>query len=392
MFIYKKAWKHNSFIFRPPLFYGFVIYIISRITKSGKLLGKHDMKIDEILKEIKPPDEAAMDLCRKKWNSIAKPLHGMGRLEEAIIQCAGIINTAKVIFDRKLLITMCADNGVVCEGVSQSGQDVTRIVSDNFFRGETTACIMSRYAGADVWPVDIGVADDTLIENRKIARGSANMAKGPAMSRNDAQNAILVGIDKMRQAKEAGYNIVATGEMGIGNTTTSAAVASVLLDMPPQEAAGRGAGMDSATFANKIDVIKRSIEVNNPDKNDVIDVLSKVGGFDICGMCGLFIGGAVYRLPVVIDGLISSVAALCAVRIDKRVKDFILPSHESKEPAAGAVLKAIGLEPYLKLGMHLGEGTGAVALFPILDLALEIYYKMVSFTDINIDQYEEYEN
>lgn len=346
----------------------------------------------KILNEIKEPDKNAMDVCLKKWNSIAKPLHGMGRLEDAVIQIAGIIGSPKVVLDKKLLVTMCSDNGVVDEGVSQSGREVTKIVADNFFSGDTTACIMSAYAGADVWPVDIGVADDTLIENAKIARGTANMAKGPAMSREEAVKAIMVGVDMAGRAKEAGYNIIATGEMGIGNTTTSCAVGCVLLDMDPKDAAGRGAGMDNKTFANKIKVIERSIEVNSPDKNDVIDVLSKVGGFDICGMCGLFIGGAVYRIPVIIDGLISSAAALCAVRLDKRIKDFMLASHESKEPSAGAILNAIGLEPYLKLGMHLGEGTGAVALFPLLDLALEIYYKMVSFGDINIDQYEEYEN
>lgn len=350
------------------------------------------MENPEILKEIKAPDSAAKESCRKRWNAIAKPIHGMGRLEDAIVQIAGICGTAEVNLDKKLLITMCADNGVVCEGVSQSTQEVTKIVSDNFFSGKTAACIMSAYLNADVWPVDIGVSEDTLIENRKIARGTADIAKGPAMSRKQAAAAVMTGVDKVCQAKEAGYSIIAAGEMGIGNTTTGCAAACVLMDMNPEEAAGRGAGIDRKTLENKIRVIKKAIEVNRPDKNDPLDVLSKVGGFDICGMCGLFIGGAVYRIPVVIDGFISSVAALCAVRLDGRIKDFILPSHRSKEPAAAAVLKETGLDAYLDLDMHLGEGTGALALFPLLDLALEVYYKMPAFSDINLDQYEEYEN
>lgn len=350
------------------------------------------MEIKDILEKIEPLDTASMDVCQKKWNAIAKPLHGMGRLEDAIIQIAGITKSPKVVLDKKLLCVMCSDNGVVEEGVSQSGMEVTKIVADNFSHLDTTACIISKYAGAIVWPVDIGVYDDTLIENRKIARGTANIAKGPAMSREDAVKAILVGVDKVRQAKEAGFKIIATGEMGIGNTTTSSAIAAVLLGVPAEDVTGRGAGMDKATFENKIKVIERAIEVNAPDKNDPIDVLSKLGGFDIAGMCGLFMGGALYRIPVVIDGLISSVAALLAVRIDERIKDFILPSHISKEPAAAMLLEAIGFEPYLNLGMHLGEGTGAVTLFPILDIALEIYYNMLSFGDINIDQYEEYDN
>lgn len=342
--------------------------------------------------EIKPLDASAMEVCQKKWNSIAKPLHGMGRLEDAIIQIAGICGTPKVDLGKKLLVVMCSDNGVVEEGISQSDMSVTKIVADNFSRLESTACIISQYAGADVWPVDIGVYDDTLIENRKIARGTKNISKGPAMTRDEALRAIDVGIEKAKLAKEKGYKIIATGEMGIGNTTTSSAVACVLLSLPPEKVAGKGAGMDNATYANKIRIIQKAIDVNKPDKNDPVDVLSKVGGFDICGMCGLFIGGALYRVPVVIDGLISSVAALCAVRMDGRVRDFILPSHESKEPAAGTILKAMDLEPYLNLGMHLGEGTGAVTLFPILDIALEIYYKMVSFGEINMEQYKEYEN
>ena len=330
--------------------------------------------------------------CKKRWDSLSKPLGGMGALEDAIVKIAGISRTDKVSLDKKLLVVMCADNGVVKENVSQSGPEVTKAVCDNFSKGLTSACIMCRYASADVWPVDIGVLEDTAIENKKIARGTEDIAKGPAMSRQQAEDAILIGIEKAALAKKEGYNIIAAGEMGIANTATAAAAASVLLDKDPAEMAGRGAGLDDKRLENKIRVIKKAIRVNRPDKNDPVDVLCKVGGFDLCGMCGLFIGGAIYRIPVVIDGLISSVAALCAVRMDENIRDFILPSHLSKEPAAGAVLSSIGLEPMLDLEMHLGEGTGAVSLFPLLDMALEVYYKMPSFDETGIERYKEFKN
>lgn len=348
--------------------------------------------ISEYLKKIGRPDITAAAACRARWNSLAKPLGGLGSLEEAIIKIAGISATDKVSLDKKLLVVMCADNGVVKEGVSQSGFEVTKAVCDNFPSGATSACIMSGYVGADVWPVDIGVFEDTLIENKKIARGTKNIAGGPAMSKGQAEKAILLGIEKAALAKQQGYKIIAAGEMGIANTTTAAAVASVLLKEEPEKLAGRGAGLDDKRLENKICIIKKAIEINRPDRNDPVDILSKVGGFDLCGMCGLFIGGAVYRIPVVMDGFISSVAALCAVRMNETIREFMLPSHLSKEPAAQSVLSALGLKPFLDLEMHLGEGTGAVALFPLLDMALGVYYKMPTFEETGIEKYEEFKS
>ena len=346
----------------------------------------------EASKKITPPDYAAAQLCRKKWNLAAKPLGGLGLFEDAVCRIGAILGTADVVPDKKLLIVMCADNGVVEEGVSQSGSDVTKTVADNFYSGKTSACLMASYAGTDVWPVDIGVSADTLLENRKIARGTHNIAKGPAMSRDEALKAINTGIDLVKEAKEQGYKIIATGEMGIGNTTTGAAIASFMLGIPAEEAAGRGAGGSLAQVMNKQRVIKKAVEINRPDKNDPVDIVSKLGGFDIAGLFGVFIGGAVYKIPVVIDGFISSVAALLAARFDGLVKEYMLASHLSKEPAAGAVMDALGLKPSIDADMHLGEGTGALMFFALLDMALEIYHKLPSFDDTGIEQYKEYKD
>ena len=350
------------------------------------------MENSEFEIKISPPDYIAMKRCRRKWNQAAKPLGGLGRFEDAVCRIGGILGTADVVLDKKLLIVMCADNGVVEEGVSQSGCDVTKTVADNFYSGKTSACLMAAYAGADVWPVDIGVSKDTLIENRKIARGTRNMTKGPAMSRGEALKAIDTGIDLVREAKEEGYKIIATGEMGIGNTTTSAAIAAFMLNLPLQEAAGRGAGGSLEQVINKQRAIKKAVETNRPDKNDPVDIVSKLGGFDIAGLFGVFLGGAIYKVPVVIDGFISSAAALLAAAENPVVKEYMLVSHLSKEPAAGAVMDALGLKPYIDADMHLGEGTGALMLFPLLDMALEIYHKMPSFDDTGIEQYKEYKD
>ena len=346
----------------------------------------------EASKKITPPDYAVMELCKKKWNRAAKPLGGLGRFEDAVCRIGGILGTADIVLDKKLLIVMCADNGVVEEGVSQSGCDVTRTVADNFYFGKTSACLMAGYAGADVWPVDIGVSGDTLLENRKIARGTRNMTKGPAMSRSEALSAVYTGISLVKQAKEQGYKIIATGEMGIGNTTTGAAIAAFMLGLPLEKAAGRGAGGSFEQVMNKQRAIKKAVETNKPDKNDPVDIVSKLGGFDIAGLFGVFLGGAIYKVPVVIDGFISSAAALLAAAENPAAKEYMLASHLSKEPAAGAVMEALGLKPYIDADMHLGEGTGALMLFPLLDMALEIYHKMPSFNDTGIEQYKEYKD
>ena len=276
-------------------------------------------------------DQASMERCQRRWMQIAKPLYGLGRLEDAVIQIAGIIGNEKVSIDKKALIVMCADNGVVEEGVSQTDSSVTAVVTDNFAEGKTSACLMSRRAGVDVFPIDIGVQTKTKVYEDKVAWGTRNMVKGPAMSKEEGQAAIHAGIRAAWRCRELGYQILLTGEMGIGNTTTSSAVVSVLLGKDPKEVTGKGAGLSDEGLLRKQQVIRTAIQRNRPDPQDPLDVLAKVGGLDIGGLAGVFLGGAMYRIPVVMDGFISAAAALVACRIEPKVSDYILPSHLSGE-------------------------------------------------------------
>lgn len=348
------------------------------------------MTIDEAMNEIRPADKRAMEVCSLRFDSIAKPLKSLGKLEEAIIKIAGVIENHEVDIEKKALLIMCADNGVVEEGVTQTGQEVTAIVAENFLEKKASVSIMAGYTNTALFPIDIGIARDTNIINKKIAYGTKNLAKEAAMTRKEAESAIQIGIDMVLELKEKGYQIIATGEMGIGNTTTSSAIASVLLEKSVEEVTGKGAGLSSEGLSRKIKVIKEAILLHNPDKEDMIDVLSKVGGFDIGGLVGVFLGGAIYRIPVVIDGFISAVAALMAVRMNPLVKDFILPSHVSKEPAAQFILEELGLSPFITCDMCLGEGTGAVALFPILDMAVRVYQEMSTFEQIQVEAYQSF--
>lgn len=351
------------------------------------------MTLQEAINRIKPLDERAMKAGRSHWDSIAKPLGSLGKLEQAVVQIAGIQRTPNVHIGKKGLVIMCADNGVVREGVTQSGQDVTAVVAENFLDEKSCVAIMCRQANVGIFPVDIGMAVDTpRVEKRKIAYGTKNMAKEPAMTRNQAVRAIETGIAKACELGEAGYEILATGEMGIGNTTTSSAMTSVFLGLEPERVTGRGAGLPAEGLRRKIEVIEKAIALNRPDSGDPVDVLSKVGGLDIAGLAGVFLGGAACGIPVVMDGFISAVAALTAVKIAPACSPYILASHISKEPAANVLLKALGKEAFLTCDMCLGEGSGAVALFPLLDFASEIYHQMSTFDEVPFDAYVRWEN
>ena len=348
------------------------------------------MTLEEAIAKIKPLDHNAMEIAQKRWDSIAKPLHSLGKLETLLIQIAGITGNTEVDLSRRGLIAMCADNGVVEEGVTQTGQEVTAIVAENFLKYDTSVGVMCKQNHAEIFPVDMWMVTDTKVRtDHKIAYGTQNMTKGPAMTREQAVKGLEAGIDMVRELNDKGYRILATGEMGIGNTTTSSAVASVLLKQPVEEMTGRGAGLTSEGLVRKINAIKKAIALNEPDPEDAIDVLAKVGGLDIAGMAGVFLGGAVYGIPVVMDGFISCVSALIAMRICPAAKDYILASHVSKEPAAHLILENMGKEAIIHADMCLGEGTGAVALFPILDLAAAVYHSMSTFDDIHVEQYEE---
>lgn len=347
--------------------------------------------LTQLLSQIKPLDEAAMAETNRRWNAIAHPLGSLGLLEESIIRIAGITGSADIDLSRRAVVVMCADNGVVEEGVTQTGQEVTAIVTENMSAGDASVCAMARTAKADVVPVDVGTVRPVTgerIRQRAVRRGTANMTKGPAMTRDEAERAILVGIDMVKELKEAGYGLLATGEMGIGNTTTSSAVTAVLMGLPPAEVTGRGAGLSSEGLKRKIRAIEKAIEINKPDPADPIDVLAKVGGLDLCGLAGVFLGGGIYHVPVLVDGFISSAAALAAVRLCPAVREYMLGSHASGEPAGRMVLDELGLRPFLYAEMRLGEGTGAVAVMPLLDAGLAVYRDMCTFEATNIEAYQ----
>lgn len=330
---------------------------------------------------------------KQRWNSIAKPIGGLGLLEDMISKIAGIRGTPEVSLFRRDIVIMCADNGVVCEGVSQSDSSVTAAVAKEIAAGRSSVNLLARQFGAEVSAVDIGMCsdvDDRRIINRKIAYGTANIAAGPAMSVEQARRAVSVGIDIAKSLCEHGANIIITGEMGIGNTTTSAAISAAILDMPPENVTGRGAGIDTDGMSRKIRAIDRAIKLNQPDKSDPFDLISKLGGFDIAGMAGLFLGGARFGIPVVIDGVISAVSACLAEMIEPGCRDFMLPSHVSNEPAARLLLERLGLMAPITAGLHLGEGTGGVMLLPLLDGALAVYNGAHRFDDMNMERYIEY--
>lgn len=350
---------------------------------------EQEQKLYELIKLIEPINIDTVKKSQEKWNSIAKPLHSLGKLEDHIMKIAGITGNVDVRIDKKALIAMCADNGVVEEGVTQTGQEVTAIVAENFLSCNSSAAIMCERAGVDIFPIDIGMVSDTKVPNYKIAYGTKNFAKEPAMTREEAAHAVLTGIEIVKEKKDAGYELLATGEMGIGNTTTSSAVATVLLQESVELMTGRGAGLTSAGLLRKKEVITNAIIMHKPDSGDVLDVYSKVGGFDLAGLTGVFLGGAIYHIPVIIDGFISAVAALAAVKMCETAKEYMIVSHVSKEPGTRRILEALDMEASLTCDMCLGEGTGAVAFIPVLDMAVEVYRRMSTFSDNNIEDYKE---
>jgi len=341
----------------------------------------------EQIKNIKDLDIAAMEKAKARWDNIAKPVGSLGAFEDIVVKLAGITGSADVNLDKKAVIVMCADNGVLAQGVAQTPGGITAVMAGFIADKRSSVCIMARKANADIIPVDIGMF--TRISNKNIldhhiADGTNDFTQGPAMTKEQAQKAIQIGIELVKDCKEKGYKIIATGEMGIGNTTTSSAVASVLLGLSAEKVTGRGAGLSDEGLARKISTIKRGIEINKPDETDAFDVLHKLGGFDIAGLCGVFLGGAIHGIPVVIDGFISSVSALVAERICPGARDYMIPSHVSAEPACKAVLDELGLHPVIHAGMRLGEGTGAVAVLPLIDMALAVYHDLMTFKDIGM--------
>lgn len=343
------------------------------------------MKLNAYLQAVKPLDEAAMAAARQRQAQLAKPPGSLGRLEELSIQLAGITGQVFNRIEKKHLLVFAADNGVVAEGVSSAPQSVTLLQTINLTRRKTGASVLAKQFGCGITVCDVGVNGDInepKVLNQKIAYGTQNIVYGPAMSREQAMQAILTGI---QLAQETDADVIGVGEMGIGNTTTSSAVLAVLLEAEVETVTGRGGGITDDSFQKKKEVIKTAIKVNQPDKNDVVDVLAKVGGFDIAAMCGAFIGAAAARRPVVIDGFISAVAALCAVRLCPNVKGYLVPSHASYEIGYRLAMEKLGLQPMLLLAMRLGEGSGCPLAFQVLEAACAIINDMATFDEANID-------
>lgn len=347
--------------------------------------------LEKLVGRIAPPDGTAAAEARQRWDSLAKPLGSLGLLEEAVVKIAALTGSADVGLDERALLVFCADNGVVARGVTQCGSEVTARVARALAGGTSTVNPMARLANCRVVPVDVGIRDFTGFQgglDRRVRNGTADISIGPAMSREECIRAVLGGAALVKDVAAEGAKLIAVGEMGIGNTTTAAAVTAALLGLSPETAVGRGAGLSDAGLDRKREAVTRALGVNTPDPADPIDVLSKVGGLDLAAMCGAFLGGAACRVPVVIDGAISAAAALCAARLCPGVKAAMLASHVSAEPVGPLLLEALELKPFITAEMRLGEGGGAVTLLPLMDMALAVYNSGQTFEKLGIAAYE----
>ncbi len=347
-----------------------------------------EKSLKNILASITPPNKQAMDIARKRQESLAKPPKSLGELEKISIKLAGITGQVHNKINKKRLLVFAADNGVVEDGIAATPQSVTLMQTINIAHGKTGAGTICRHFGVEISVTDVGVKahiNDTLVNNKKISMGTKNIYREAAMTREDALKAIFVGYNKAKKAKQDGVDIIGIGEMGIGNTTTSSAILSVLTDCPVEKVTGRGGGLTDAAFEKKIEVIKHAIDINNPDKNDPINVISKVGGLDIAAMTGAYIAAAEQKIPAVIDGFISIVAALCAVRLCSLVKEYLFASHKSFEIGYDVCIKELSLSPFLALNMRLGEGSGCPFAFEVISAACTILNDMATFEEANIN-------
>ena len=342
-------------------------------------------ELDALVREVLPLDRSAMTAAEEYQARLAKPPGSLGRLEEISIQLAGITGHVHNALNKKQLLVFAADNGVVAEGVSSAPQSVTKQQTINLMRGKTGAAVLAKHFGCGLTVCDVGVNADiyeSTVLNRKIAYGTQNICTGPAMTREQTLQAILTGAEI---ARTVDADVIGVGEMGIGNTTTSSAVLAVLLGADVEAVTGRGGGITEESFHKKKAVIRTAIEVNRPNRDDVVDVLSKVGGFDLAAMCGAFLGAAAARRPAVIDGLISAAAALCAVRLCPNVRGYLVPSHASFEIGYRLAMEAMDLRPLFDLGMRLGEGSGCPLAFQVLDAACAVINDMATFDEAGIN-------
>lgn len=341
------------------------------------------------------PDPELKAQAKKKWDALAKPIDGLGSFEDTVCRIAGIVGNVDFDLTEKGLIIMCADNGIVAEGVSQTGKEVTYEVAALMGQKKSSVGIMLKDYPAHILTVDIGIDSDDTPEgvlDRKVAKGTKNFLHEPAMTGDEALKAIETGMACVKDLKDKGISIIATGEMGIGNTTTSSALLSALTRLEPAKCTGRGAGLSDERLSRKIEVIEKALAFHFPEGcKDAFDALCRVGGLDIAGLTGAFIGGAVYKVPIVIDGFISMVAALIANRLVPGCSEYMIASHMGKEIGMKILFEELGLDPVIYGRLALGEGTGAVMLFPLLDMVMSMYKSGTNFADTPIEEYERYD-
>ena len=363
--------------------------------------------------KIEPPDSDILEAAGRKWDGISKPIDGLGDFEKVVARIAAIEGNIQPSIDKRAAVIFCADNGVVEEGISQTGSDITTAVARALGTGISTACTLGRSAGVDVIPVDIGIDCSEAIEgvmDLKVRKGTRNFLKEPAMTSVEALLAIERGMELASDLQKKGYRVLATGEMGIGNTTTSAAVLSALLHIDSDEIVGRGSGLDDEGLNRKRDVVRQGLlkygfaateakaedqvpveARSGSDRLRTFDALCALGGLDIAGLAGLCIGCAISHIPVVLDGVISSTAALVAEGLVPGVREYLIPSHEGREKGNVLALEALRLTPLIKGNMALGEGTGAIMLFPTLDVVMDYYLGGARFDDYSIDEYKRFD-
>jgi nicotinate-nucleotide--dimethylbenzimidazole phosphoribosyltransferase len=348
------------------------------------------MSLHEMLGRIQSPDRQLLAQAQSRLDRLTKPLGSLGRLEELAAQYVMISGEQKPTVPRGTVFTFAADHGVTTEGVSAYPREVTPQMVLNFLRGGAGVNVLARHAGVEVRVVDIGVAHDfgTVPEliQKKVMFGTKNFLVGPAMSRTQAEQAVMVGVELATLAVQEGIGLIGTGDMGIGNTTPSAAITAVMTGRPVAEVTGRGTGIDDAAHARKVSVIQRALDLHRLDRTDALDVLGKVGGLEIGGLAGLILGAAAARVPVVLDGFIAGAAALIAVGLQPLCRDYLIASHRSVERGHQAILDHLGVKPLLDLDLRLGEGTGACLGISLVCAAIKIYMEMATFGEAGVSE------
>ncbi|MCH8156656.1 MAG: nicotinate-nucleotide--dimethylbenzimidazole phosphoribosyltransferase [Nitrospinae bacterium] len=345
--------------------------------------------LQNAIDSIEPVSRQNLDRAQAHLDSLTKPPGSSGRLEELARRYAAIKGTRSPKVRGKTIFVFTADHGVTEEGVSAYPAEVTSQMVENFLNGGAAINVLAKHAGIEVLVVDMGVNGDfdpssPGLLTKKIARGTQNMVRGPAMTRQQAEEAIQTGIDLAQDAAQRGIDIIGTGDMGIGNTTSASAIMSVCGNCSPEETTGRGTGIDDDTLAKKINAIKQAIRTNRPDASDPVDVLSKVGGFEIGGIAGLILGAAASRTPVVVDGLISGAGAVLAIKLNPTATDYIFTSHQSQEPGHKVFFELLGRPPLFDFGMRLGEGTGSALAIHLLEASVKVYSEMASFQEAGV--------